>query len=189
MQRRGDDRRARAEAVWREHRGFVATLLTAYAPRGADLDDLLQEVALSLVAHVDEVRDPRRLRPWLRSVAIRAALTAGRRARAQRRRALPLDDEPADRTSASAARRDEARDEAERVLSAVQRLPAPYRETLLLRSVRGLGQREIAEALELPETTIETRLARARRLLREALGIEEAAGRARARIAPEERNP
>jgi RNA polymerase sigma-70 factor (ECF subfamily) len=50
----------------------------------------------------------------------------------------------------------------------IERLAPEYRDPLLLRCVRGLSQREIAGILDLPETTIETRLARGRRLLRDA---------------------
>ena len=44
------------------------------------------------------------------------------------------------------------------------------REPLLLRCVRGLSYQQISTILELPVTTIETRLARARRMLREEMG-------------------
>ena len=47
-------------------------------------------------------------------------------------------------------------------------LPDGYREPLFLKAVQGLSYRNIAEILGLPETTVETRIARARRMLRDA---------------------
>jgi RNA polymerase sigma-70 factor (ECF subfamily) len=47
------------------------------------------------------------------------------------------------------------------------RLPDGYREPLLLKCVRGLSYRQIGELMGLPETTVETRIARGRRMLRE----------------------
>ncbi|MFK7741743.1 MAG: RNA polymerase sigma factor [Planctomycetota bacterium] len=67
--------------------------------------------------------------------------------------------------SAAASRREEL----EHVLASVAKLPRPFREPLLLRALDGMSQRQIAAALELPETTVETRIARARRLLRDAM--------------------
>jgi DNA-directed RNA polymerase specialized sigma24 family protein len=46
-------------------------------------------------------------------------------------------------------------------------LPDGYREPLLLRCVQGMGYRQIGEVMGLPETTIETRIARGRRMLRD----------------------
>ena len=51
-------------------------------------------------------------------------------------------------------------------------LEPQFREPLLLRAVEGMSQREVAELLCVPETTVETRLARARRHLRERLEAE-----------------
>jgi RNA polymerase sigma-70 factor (ECF subfamily) len=48
-------------------------------------------------------------------------------------------------------------------------LPPEYREPLLLRCLRGMSYRQIGEVLDLPVTTIETRLARARRMIRSEL--------------------
>jgi len=52
----------------------------------------------------------------------------------------------------------------------VRTLPPEYREPLVLRCVRSLTYQQISEILNLPVTTIETRLARARRMLREEVG-------------------
>lgn len=132
-------------------------MLHAHRPREAEVDDLLQEVALTLVRHADEL-DLARARPWLRRVAINCARDAGRRARV-RRRPLPAPAEGAAEPGGAAS---------PGALEAVMSLPMEYREPMLL-SLRGLSQRVIAEVMEVPVTTIETRLVRARRMVREAL--------------------
>jgi RNA polymerase sigma-70 factor, ECF subfamily len=44
-----------------------------------------------------------------------------------------------------------------------------YREPFVLRHMNGWNYQQIAEAMEMPVDSIETRLVRARRLLRDAL--------------------
>lgn len=155
------------QRLWRDHRRWVAAVLIAHKPREAELDDLLQDVALTMVQRIHELRSPDRLRPWLRTVALNAARTAGRRATTRRvMRSLKL----ADNHPAPAAT--SAIPDAQRILDIAQRLHPDYAEPLLLRAVRGFSQRQIAETLGLPETTIETRLARARKMVREELEFE-----------------
>jgi RNA polymerase sigma factor (sigma-70 family) len=62
-----------------------------------------------------------------------------------------------------------AKVDAERLRAAIAQLPAPFRETLVLRDIEGLDYREIAEATEVPIGTVMSRLARARRRLIELL--------------------
>lgn len=157
-------------AQWREHRRWVAAVLLAHMPRHAELEDLLQEVALTLVARGHELREPAALRGWLRTVALNTARMAARRVR------LPVVESPDgsgdELPDPAADRRERQRDaaaEAEQALRLTRQLPDPYREALLLRCVDGLSQKQIAETLGVPETTVETRLARARRMLRERL--------------------
>jgi len=59
--------------------------------------------------------------------------------------------------------------DAEQLRAAIAQLPAPFRETLVLRDIEGLDYREIAEATEVPIGTVMSRLARARRRLVEML--------------------
>ena len=63
-----------------------------------------------------------------------------------------------------------AKIDAEQLRAAIAALPAPFRETLVLRDIEGLDYREIAEATEVPIGTVMSRLARARRSLTVTLG-------------------
>ncbi|GAB4386488.1 MAG: hypothetical protein Kow0022_15640 [Phycisphaerales bacterium] len=152
-------------ALWRTHRAWVAAILLAHKPREAELEDLLQSVALTLVNRIGEVRDQRAFRPWLRTVATNVARASGRRQTIERKARRCLAE--AARVRQAGACADEQSREGRRVLELARALPDGYREPLLLRCVKGMSYREIAKVLELPESTIETRIARGRRMLRD----------------------
>jgi len=160
---------------WLAHRRWVGAILLAHKPADEDLEDLLHEVALRFVRSADELRDPALIRPWLKTVAINVARTAGRKTRVRRNSAHILADlaseraERSDLGGAPSPARLSAREEADRAMEAARSLPEHYREPLLLRAVRGMSYRQIADTLGMPITTVETRLARARRMLREEL--------------------
>ncbi|MFM1822500.1 MAG: hypothetical protein RI967_766 [Planctomycetota bacterium] len=158
--------------VWRRNRRWIAAVLAAHAPRGTDVEDLLQEVAATLVAKCRHVRDAASLRGWLRVVAVNAARMAAR-SRAAERRSLRVVAERAPVAARPHAIADGTADPAE-LRALLARIPALYAEPLLLQSGQGLSQRQIAELLDVPETTVETRLARARRMLRRIVAEAEA---------------
>ena len=115
------------------------------------------------------------LRPWLRTVAINAARAAGRNTRRQRAKLgwQVSNDDHADDVGLPAPQGDEPagtvaqHEESGRLTQLAQRLPEGYREPLILKCVRGMSYRQIGALMGLPETTIETRIARGRRMLRE----------------------
>jgi RNA polymerase sigma-70 factor (ECF subfamily) len=173
-------------AVWQTHRRWVAAVVLAHKPAAAEVDDLLQDVAMAFVRTIGKLRDESALKPWLRTIAINAARAAGRQARLRQRQrdalaasqgpSVPGDhDNPADLTL--------GREDAAYLLQLAQRIPEGYREPLILRCVRGMNYRQIGKLLGLPETTIETRIARGRRMLREMLAH---AGRPMVFTAPNE---
>lgn len=160
------------EQLWHANRRWVAAIILAHKPKWADVEDLLQEVAVSMVRKLGEVRDPKAVRPWLRTVAINiahAAARSGKRRASSERISESTDDIREGRT------RDHAQapeilsdDEQGRLLMQLaSRLPDGYREPLLLKALHDLSYREIGEIMDLPETTIETRIARGRKQLRE----------------------
>lgn len=162
------------QSLWQAHRRWVAAILLAHMPREAELEDLLQEVAMRLVTHAGELEGPEKVRPWLRTVAVNVARTHGRRQTVQRRAFPRLADDPLPRAEGNddAQQRDD-RDEGRRAMRLSRQLPEEYREPLLLRAVRGMSYRQIADTLGLPMTTVETRLVRARRMLREQMELDE----------------
>jgi len=164
--------------LWRSHRRWVAAILMSHMPAEAELDDLLQDVAATVVERVSEVRRPERLKAWLRSVAINAARTAGRKQTVRRRAKRELARGATDHDPAEDRRRhtDDARAAASKVLEMATRLHPDYREPLLLRALNGMSQRAIAATLGVPETTVETRLARARKMLREEMAFDDELG-------------
>ncbi len=166
--------RAALELLWRLHRRFAAAVLLAHLPRRADLEDLLQEVAVSLCEHIGELRQPERFLPWLRSIALNRARSSARRESLRAHAAASLDALPAEPAGPAAGNEDATRAAAARALELAGRLDPDYGEPLIMKCVRGLSQRQIATALGLSEAAVETRLARARRLLRRELEQEEA---------------
>ena len=65
-----------------------------------------------------------------------------------------------------------AKIDAEQLRAAIAALPAPFRETLVLRDIEGLDYREIAQATEVPIGTVMSRLARARSRLAATLSTK-----------------
>lgn len=156
--------------VWVRHRNWVAAILLAHKPRSVETEDLLQSVAMTLVQRIGDVRDERALRPWLRTVAVNAARAAGRRHQVEKRSKLRLAREGGEQSEPEALERGRI------LLDLAREIPEGYREPLLLRCVKGMSHREIAQVLELPETTIETRIARGRRMLRDLATQRERGG-------------
>lgn len=157
--------RAAMDALWHEHRRWIAAVLLAHRSPEDHVEDLLQEVAMTIVAKINTLRETRHVRAWLRTVAINVARASARAKRA-RPRLAPLAVDPLG-PDGSAAGNAAVDDEARRLMTLAARLPEAYREPLMLRAVHGMRGRHIAEILDLSEATVETRIARARRMLRE----------------------
>lgn len=177
---RAGDRFAQQE-LWRAHRRWVAAIILAHRPKSAEVDDLMQEVAVKLISRLTSLRENASFRPWLRQIAINVCrgaarshrpmlhLTDSEPSRGQRSPHAQFFTHPATADNGVEAVA-EQRDEAQRLMDQALSLPPEYREPLLLRCVRSLTYQQISELLDLPVTTIETRLARARKMLREELG-------------------
>jgi RNA polymerase sigma-70 factor (ECF subfamily) len=175
------DRNAQQE-LWRAHRRWVAAIILAHRPQSVEVDDLMQDVAVKFVSKMNTLRDPAAFRPWLRQIVLNVCRGTARSLRPTLHLAstevgedgglVPgLVASPTDgrETSAQAVDRHDA---ARRLMEQVLSLPPEYREPLLLRCVRSMTYLQISEMLDLPVTTIETRLARARRMLRDEVGQE-----------------
>jgi len=155
------------QAVWHANRRWVAAVLLAYMPQHEDLEDLLQEVAMTLVSKINTLRDQTNIRAWLRAVAINAARASARSGKSRPR--LSLAGVDVEEPGVVVRTRHEPDEDAQRVVDLATRLPEAYREPLILKAVHGMRSRQISAILGIPEATVDTRVSRARRMLRELL--------------------
>jgi RNA polymerase sigma-70 factor, ECF subfamily len=124
-------------------------------------EDIAQEAFLAALRALDRFDRARPFGPWLRTIVARRAIDAAR-ARALRREvgAEPL---------AALAARESLEGLADDVLAAVAALPDDQRIPIALRHLLGFTPGEIAELLDLPRGTVNSRLRRGLDTLSEAL--------------------
>ncbi|MCH8147434.1 MAG: RNA polymerase sigma factor [Planctomycetes bacterium] len=166
---REGDRFAFAELV-RRHQKWVRGVIFGVLGDPDRTDDVSQQTWLVFWQRIGELRDVKRWRPWLYRLARNAALDAGRQVSRQRRNSQQWKQEttlvPGPESADVSLGRNERHAE---VLNAIRSLPALYREPFVLKHVDGWSYRQIAEVMDMPIDSVETRLVRARRLLRECL--------------------
>jgi RNA polymerase sigma-70 factor (ECF subfamily) len=139
-------------------RRFIAQSLGA---EKSEADDLLQETFIALAEALPFFRGDSSLFTFACAIAHRKVLsfvrTNARRARLMRSAAITVESR-----HYVGSHRD--------FNSALMRLPPEYREALVLKYVEEISVAEIARVLALSEHAVESRLARARKLLRKHLG-------------------
>ena len=166
---RAGDRYAFTEFVHRQN-GWVRGAVYGVLGERDLVDDVAQHVWTNVWQRIGELRDAKRWRPWLYRLARNAAIDAGRDATRRRHRTKVLAADPPGRVAPRTPDDDLiGREQRREVLAAVQGLPALYREPFVLRHVNGWSYREIADVMGMPIDSVETRLVRARRFLRESL--------------------
>jgi RNA polymerase sigma-70 factor (ECF subfamily) len=136
-----------------------------------EAEDAVQEVFLRAYRRLDSYDPGRRFVTWLLTIGSNFCID---RLRRRRMNWLTLDDVAFWLTSGEAGpERSALEGERQRhVQRALGQLPESYRSVTVLRYWHDLSYLEIAEALSLTEATVKTRLHRARKMLREALGAD-----------------
>ncbi|HXG75447.1 MAG TPA: RNA polymerase sigma factor [Gaiellaceae bacterium] len=168
--RAGRDERARVrgaqrgsvsdlEALFRTHwpRAFRAAYLVTHDAAAAE--DIAQESFLAAIRTLDRFDRRRPFGPWLHRIAVNRAIdwTRARRLRAE----AELSESVPAPAPAAAPGGD--------VLAALARLTPEHRAVIVLRYLLELTPGEIAEALELPRGTVNSRLRRGLDALQEEL--------------------
>jgi RNA polymerase sigma-70 factor, ECF subfamily len=166
---RGD--RAAADRLIREHERWVRSAIYAVTGRTDIVDDVAQQVWARVWQGLGSLENPHQLRAWLYTVARNVAIDMGMAQQRQRTLAGPLEPQIGvpDRRQTRPDRAVAGQELHQTLLRAVQSLPALYREPFVLRHLEDWSYAEIGETLSLSVETVETRLVRARRLLREML--------------------
>lgn len=138
-------------------------------------EDLTQEAFARVYAQRSTFRGDSRFSTFLWRIALNLCCDARRAAERRQRRMEDVGDAATDAVELALGRVSPeeaafARERAERVRMALQELPPHYRAVVVLRHYEGLKFREIADALQIPEGTVKSRMAEALDRLAERLG-------------------
>lgn len=154
----------------REHETSIFTYVLRMIGNREDAEDITQEALLQAYRTWLQV-DPDAAGgyvKWCYRIAHNLAIDALRK-----KKPRGADDEEIERTADGRALRPEEvyehRVQAGDVRECIQELEEKYREALILRYQEEMSYEEIAKVLELPVSTIETRIHRAKKMLREKL--------------------
>jgi RNA polymerase sigma-70 factor (ECF subfamily) len=153
------------ELLVRRHNQLVFRIGRTILRDNVRAEDLAQEAWTRAFEHLDQFAGRSRFSTWLSRIALHEAWT---RARRDRRFETAVREPPVRGRSnpESAALVGELRS---LIDTAVDRLPEDYRIVFMFREIEELSIRETAEALEITEQAVKTRLHRARGLLRREL--------------------
>jgi RNA polymerase sigma-70 factor, ECF subfamily len=158
------------QAFYQASYGRTVAMLAAMTGSRADAEDIAQEAFARALVRWPRLRGYEAPEAWIRTVAMRVAIDAGRRA--ERRRSV---------SARMAAQRQPAGPEPDDDLrytelgAALMELPVRERQVLVLHYVADLPVEAIARECGLPAGTVKTRLATGRRHLERRLTARPAA--------------
>jgi RNA polymerase sigma-70 factor (ECF subfamily) len=154
--------------LWNAFAPPLRAFLARRVPPGVEADDLLQDVFLRVIKHVDTLRSTERPEAWLFQIA-RNALRDSLRTRLRkdsRTESLEVD-LPADQDTASVPESEE--ELAPCLTPMIARLAEPYRTAIELTSLKGLSQPAAARELGISVSGMKSRVQRGREQLRKML--------------------
>ena len=154
--------------LWDDFAPPLRAFLARRVPAGVEPDDLLQDVFLRVVKHLDSLRSTERPEAWLFQIARNALRDALRARQRKDGRTDSLDvDLPAE--TDTAAVRDSEEELAPCLTPMIGRLAEPYRTAIELTSLRGLTQAEAARQVGVSLSGMKSRVQRGREQLRQML--------------------
>jgi RNA polymerase sigma-70 factor (ECF subfamily) len=156
------------EAVVREHARFVYQVAYAVLRHPQEAEDAAQETFIRVWKHAKELAGVLNQRAWLARIAWRAACDR------RRKHAVVTGDEGLQELAADGASAEECLMRSQQIAlleRMIATLPGDLRETLILSTVEEMTSVEIAEVLDIPESSVRVRLLRARQLLKEKLQV------------------
>jgi len=146
---------------------YLFGLAVSLVGNRADAEDVLQETYLGAFRGARRFEGRSSVKTWLTGILVRQV--AGHRRAGARRKTVSMEFRETVASKEAVRSRAGAVDVQMDVEAAVRSLSEAHREVIVLREFKGLSYDEIAEVLGVPRGTVESRLFRARRELKDIL--------------------
>lgn len=147
----------------------IFRFVRAHTRDRTEAEDLTQEVFLRAYKHQDSLMEIANVKAWLFQVAVNLCRDFTRKR--QRHPLVYLRDVPDVGWAQAAEDEAEHRESSRDLMNMVLRLPGKFKDVILLYYIEDCSISEISWMLQLPESTVKTRLYRARNQLRRRGGL------------------
>ncbi len=158
------------EILMRRHNQRIYRIARAILGNDTEAEDVMQETYVRAYLHLDQFAGRAKFSTWLTKIAVHEALRRARQAGRLESLDAETDSEAAmKREPVSTTRSAEEQlfgNQMKALLEAsIDRLPPAYRSVFVMREIEELSTAETAEALDVTEEVVKTRLHRARAML------------------------
>jgi RNA polymerase sigma-70 factor (ECF subfamily) len=152
------------ERLYNTHKSMVYGIALRYLRCKDDANDVVQETFISAYTNYDQYDENKPIGPWIKRIAINAALMYIRKnyrfklienERELDSSHVPIDDE-----------KEEGAFTQEDLIAILHELPNGYRTVFNLYAIDGLTHQEIAEYMEITESTSRSQLLKARKMIK-----------------------
>ncbi len=152
-----------SEKIWQAYQSGLRRFVKSRIPDDSAVDDILQDVFLKMHTGLDSLRDESKLQSWIYQIARNAVIDHYRSLR-------PAEEVPEWLPQPEPDQGEQALQELSHCLQPmVQMLPESYREAVILSELKGLTQKEVAQAQGISLSGAKSRVQRGRVMLRNML--------------------
>jgi len=152
--------RAIQKEFFRKYAGKMLGVSRRYARHELEAEDILQDAFVKVFNNLSKFQHKGSLEGWIRRIVVNTALkNFQRKSYTNERIGLnPMDDRPIDPTAITDLGEQD-------ILDLIKDLPDGYRVVFNMYVIEGYSHREIAEKLEIGESTSRSQLVKARKML------------------------
>lgn len=162
--------------LYNRYSGSMFGVALRYSRNKSEAEDVLQEAFIRIFKYIKsfEGRNQGSLSAWIKTIVINTTLSYNRNNK-KHHYTEDVDEVQVGENPVFDISYDSDTDERKnKIMKAMQQLPHGYRTVFNLYSLEGYTHKEIAEILDISENTSKSQLSKARKYLRNLLGVKEA---------------
>ncbi|GLR16341.1 DNA-directed RNA polymerase sigma-70 factor [Portibacter lacus] len=150
------------KALFLKYGPIMLSVCRRYARHQMEAEDFVQDGFIKVFRHIDKFKEESKLGTWIRRIMINNALKHVSKSAFKRESIGIADNYDQDIDAGTYAKLS-----AEEIMKLVNELPTGYKIVFNLYAIEGYSHKEIAEQLEIGESTSRSQLLKARRMLQE----------------------